>query len=373
MKLHTHWRFISWLAVAACSDPPPDPASDTAAALSCPVEHCTGDACDHFDPAGDIVDGTGIPRREAPDTRTTPDVPLIRRRVLLTDGGRYVAPVVPAWRSSADGRIAIVDNVIRPVLLETLRDGGPISQEPTNLATNMFGAGVSVADNFGDTSTGGFLCTKERSSVQCPLTPDQDCYNFVIVRRDDTVDPMHPERPARLYYADLHVRVSSPKTPLAKVEAAEVTNVLWIPLPFQSSGEMVPTADGHLVTLRIHNGDDTGAPPDVTYRIAPGREFTKPVSLAYAYAADPCNIPEWFEHDGPVLTSIRPWPAAYSDPRLHDHGVPKYGIAARPIRDANGVALGDDAIISGSYPWIDREANNLFFSTVDPHPISKTL
>jgi hypothetical protein len=224
-----------------------------------------------------------------------------------------------------------------------------------------------VLAEFGDTSTGGFLCTKQRAAVACPLNPDQDCYNFVIARRNDDLDPAH------LVYANLHVRVSSPKTLLAKVEAAEITDKLSIVLPFQSSGEMVPTGDGHLVTLRIHGGNDIGDPPDITYRLGPGRDITKPVSLAYAYAEDPCNIPEWFAHDGEVLTSIRPWPAAYADPRLHDHGVPKYGIAARKLRGPDGVELGDEAILSGSYPWIDREGNNLFFSTVDPHPISTTL
>ncbi|HEX4422110.1 MAG TPA: hypothetical protein VH165_29565 [Kofleriaceae bacterium] len=356
---------LSCLVLAACAahttaDPP-----EASSALSCPVERCTGDACDQFDPAGDIVDGTGIARHDAPDV-VQPDVPLIRRRVVLADGDQYLAPVVPAWRSSADGRIAIVDNAIRPIHLEQLRDHGPISQQRPDLAAQIFGAGPSVMATFGDTSTGGFLCTPARTNpAPCPNNPGDDCYDLVIGRRDDDA--------GMLLSAPLHVRVSSPKTPAAAVAEATVGAITSIKLPFGSSGEMVPTGDGHLVTLRIHEGGDDGAPASITYRLGPHHDVTKPVSLAYAYAADPCDITEWFAHDDDVLTSIRPWPAAYTDPRLHDVHGPIYGIAARPIRDPDGHELGEEDILSGSYPWIDREGNNLMFSTVDPHPLSKAL
>lgn len=366
MKISDRLQLLSWLALAACSPTPERAPPETAAALSCPVERCTGSACDRFDPTGDIVDGTGIDKLGAPTT-VTPDVPLITRRVVLADRGHYVAPVVPAWRSSADGRIAIVDGVIRPVKLELLRSG-PISQQGPDLAASIFGDGKSVLADFGDTATGGFLCTPARSNpAPCPENPDEDCYDLVIVRRDDDA--------GQLVSAPLHVRVSSPKTLQAAVEGIQVGTQTAVDLPFHSSGEMVPTADGHLVTLRIHEGGDHGAASKITYQLSGGRVVTQPVSLAYAYAADACDITEWLAQDKTgTLTSIRPWPAAFYDPRLHDaHGAPTYGIAARPIRDADGNELAEDAILAGSYPWLDREGNNLMFSTVDPRPLSATL
>ena len=330
MKITYRLQLMSWLALAACSTTTPDGTPpETTAALSCPVERCTGTACDRFTPAGDIVDGSGIDKLGAPGT-VTPDVPLITRRVVLTDRGRYVAPVVPAWRSSADGRIAIVDGVIRPVKLELLRSGA-ISQQAPDLAASIFGDGKSVVDDFGDTATGGLLCTPARTNpAPCPENPDEDCYDLVIVRRNDDA--------GALVSAPLHVRVSSPKTLQAAVVGLQVGTQTSVALPFHSSGEMVPTADGHLVTLRIHDGDDHGKAASITYRLSGGRVVAQPVSLAYAYAKDACDITEWLAQDSAkVLTSIRPWPAAFYDPRLHDaHGAPITG--SRRGRSATSMA-----------------------------------
>jgi hypothetical protein len=357
------------LATTGCIDSPSRTTAESETGASCPIQRCVGTECNAFTPTSEIVDGSHIAKRDAPTT-VQPDVPLITRLVRLADPppktgqGNFIAPVIPAWRSSADGRIALVDGTVRPILLENLDK--PISKQDATLADAIFGPGVPLSKPFTDTSTGGFLCTPDAAQpAPCDDDKDQDCYKLVVVVRDD------PHQ--QLVSGDLMVRVSDPKQRSAHVAEAKITNVRTAAEPFKSAGEMIPTADGHLVTMRIHDGGEAGGGEQMTYKISGNRTVTQPISLVYAYAKDPCRIDEWLETDGKTLAAIRPWPAAYKDDRLHDAtGAPLYGIAARQLRDAENHLLAEDQILPGSYPWIDREGNNLLFSTVDPQPVAKT-
>ena len=43
---------------------------------------------------------------------------------------------------------------------------------------------------------------------------------------------------------------------------------------------------------------------------------------------------------------------------------PRFGIAAYPFRDVEGNEIPDGDDIMATYPWMNREGNNLFFTTV---------
>jgi hypothetical protein len=165
------------------------------------------------------------------------------------------------------------------------------------------------------------------------------------------------------------VRVKNPKTADAEIESVTIAPTSeWLvsqTAPFRELAEIVGSADGHILAGRVL-ADGIGAVMD--YRRDDGTTHTADFSLFYAHASAACDVRDWLRQDSGVFTSLRPPPAAYFDRRLRDdRGRPIYGLAAYPMRDAFGQELGEDAILTGSYPWMDREGNNLFFSTVDPH------
>jgi hypothetical protein len=80
------------------------------------------------------------------------------------------------------------------------------------------------------------------------------------------------------------------------------------------------------------------------------------------YSEKPCDVRAWFatNADG-SYPNLRPWSAAHYDKRLS-----RYGFAAYPLRDAYGQPFQEGDLVRGSYPWMDRHGNNVFFSTILP-------
>ncbi|CAN5381187.1 hypothetical protein BH11MYX1_BH11MYX1_17210 [soil metagenome] len=334
------------------------------------VASCTASVCDEATLAGGLVDGSGSGFVQAAPPTVTPPAPLIMRSVRLGGDtpGTFLSPVATAWRSSSDGRVVIVNGragsslqVARLELLET----GPVALQPAELATNLFSTtGPAWPPADGDPAQGGFLCSPVTTNPSvCTDATGDDCYDLVLVLRNQGQTGQGMPFTTLTGYP-IRVHVSAPKTTSATVRSFEFTAASTTSprMGFRSSGEMVPTADGRLVTLRIHNGDDTSAGAQISYHLSDHIE-TNTVSLAYAFSETPCDVTRWAAQSAGAFDSIRPWPAAPYDQRLVPHG---YGIAARPLRDSNGVAMPETAILAGSYPWLDRAGNNLLFSTVDP-------
>ena len=67
---------------------------------------------------------------------------------------------------------------------------------------------------------------------------------------------------------------------------------------------------------------------------------------------DPCDVNQWH--------TLSPITYAHDDPLMSAYGISKY-----PFRDSENNPITPGTDIHGTYPWIDRQGNNLFFTTVD--------
>ncbi|MBX7098140.1 MAG: hypothetical protein K1X89_10535 [Myxococcaceae bacterium] len=337
-------------------------------------QRCADGHCDDFTPTDEIVAARGLQPLDAPAVPMPPP-PLGHRSVRLGSDvkGQYLRPVIPAFRTSPDGRVALLSAEIASHKLEVLR-AAPVVQHHKDLAARLIGTSrVNLHARFesrmpaGTTASGAeFLCQPEaKMPFACGTSDRDDCYRLVLIHERERSDTS-----LQLFSIPIFVRVQNPKT--VKAEIAEVRVDLdrieaSDPLPFGLMAELVSTADGRMIAGRILAGPGDGFGATLTYRLAGGREATNQFSLFYAYSDTPCDVRTWFGREAGVFTSLRPIPAAAFDPRL----TPRYGLAARPLRDTLGRELGETDVLAGSYPWLDREGNNLFFSSTNPMPFSQ--
>ena len=331
----------------------------------------------------EIVEATNPAGLDTPKV-VRPPVPILARRVRIGQQGKYTRPVVPAFRTSADGRIALRGE-LQPLLLEKLKKAPLLHQDP-QLSGELFGPGVGLGDvvhpsvkqnyNVQATST-SFICQRSLAQPRvCANHPDQDCYDLSIVVHVDVSGD--GKNGVVLESIPVSVRVASPKTVNAAVVAVNVAPTsewkVTPRLPVTLIAEMVPSADGHVLVGRVLSVQDEGVEEpgiQATYRLDGGGTNTAAFSLFYAYAEDPCDVTQWMKrNDADVFQSLRPLPAAPYDRRMKDRG---YGLAAQPLRSLGNEVLGERDILAGSYPWVDREVNNVFFSHINPMPIDPTV
>lgn len=115
------------------------------------------------------------------------------------------------------------------------------------------------------------------------------------------------------------------------------------------SFEPVTTSDGRLYVSRMsgaavkNSGGNPNKTVDIYYMVAP-------------LSASPC--------DAAAFSYLKRMPKAPFDNDMKDPatGKARYGIAEYPMVDSFGRRIPEDAFFP-TYPWIDREGNNLFFST----------
>lgn len=361
-------------AGGSIDDPPLQP--------QCRAKTCAGESCDSPPLTGDVLASDPLPRHNAPET-VTPPPPLIDRPIREGEkGGKYLHPVLPAHHTTADGRVAL----LRSGALTTLRPerfaGKPFIRQNPQLSGTIFGTPadlprlVHASLPSGSVQADNFLCEPTVLPTLCGGSNEDDCYDIDLIQAVKL--PPSTENGIVMESIPVHVRVINPKTANAQVAAAQVAPQsewrLTPRLPYTIMAEMLSTADGHLIFGRlIDQAHGTNVP--LAYRLNSGQVAHAADSLFYSYAANPCDVQAWFKRDGSgVYASLRPIPAAPYDKRLKDaHGQPRYGIAAYPIRDAFGTPIAEDGVLPGSYPWIDREANNLLFSTMKPVIVTQAL
>jgi hypothetical protein len=377
--------------VVGCVDPgagavdgPDAGLGERPAAGRCAPARCDGPSCDAFTPTAEVV-AAALPPRGAPAI-VMPPPPLAPGAVRLADGDQSVRPFVPAFRTSPDGRVALVGTSLAAVRLEELAAGAPVTQS-RDLSRRILGAArrpigdVIPAGLAGAQRLASFLCQPARQQPRtCGAGDASDCYDLVLVQELKTA-PLD-ENGVVLVSIPLEVRVANPKT--VRAEVAEVTRAAparWkqsAPMPFSLMAELLATGDGRVLVGRIlsypeSGGEGEGEPgADLTYRISGGRTHRATFSLFYAYADEPCDVQAWAAQANGVFTSLRPLPAAPFDERLVAPGGARYGFAAAPLRDASGQPYGETDVLQGSYPWVDREGGNLFFSTVNPTLIDRS-
>ncbi|MBK7862732.1 MAG: hypothetical protein IPJ65_29805 [Archangiaceae bacterium] len=365
------------LALLSCTNPTDALGELEQAAGACAVSTCSGTACDDFQPT-DELQAVSPPRHGAPET-VVPPPPLVRRNLrLIQETDRYTRPIIPVYRTTPDGRVAMLYSKVATVRLEALKDG-PIVKQNDQLGARIYGdnrvrldllhrslpasAELSAANLF-------FCQPKVANPTACGTNGRDDCYDLVIVA------PVHVETATEkgtvLQGIPVKVRVSNPKTPAAEVAAVDVEpqsnwKLSGPPIPFNETAELVVTADGRLMSGRLLAASEEDA--TVTrYTLDNGDVAERDFSLFYTYAEEPCDVRAWFARANGAFTSLRPIPAAPYDRRLKTTaGAPRYGLAARPLRNPNGRVYAETDVLSGAYPWMDKHGNNLIYSTTRPN------
>jgi len=291
-----------------------------------------------------------------------PEPPALQRDIHLVEGTEFLDPYIPALRTSNDGRIALevekgyMDYYLltpekvngewyrsTPGTSEILSDQLPfrITHHPYD---NRFYGHQTLCE-----TTGAFpSADKDTNPYLCGANGENDCYDLTHIGWVFSND----NEPIRLWGTPVTVEVSNPKTANAKI--INVTTGQSVPgpeLPSPVFWENAVTTDGRLIVGRFGSRLDVNFPNART-----GQNHTGRYDLVYSMleeGAEACDVRGWQQF----------FPIAHApfDPRVND----RYGFAAFPFRTGEGEYVSETEDYGGTYPWIDREGNNLFTTTFD--------
>ena len=309
-----------------------------------------------------------------------PEVPVIQRDVALIVSSpqpHYTQPVIPAFRTSNDGRVALSlkkiagkmgfflnspEKLSQPFLLsgagaEILASttpylGGLNQQLFYDSNASAIPGGQIVHSTLCDGSSQFPARGETASPYPCGTDGAHDCYDLTVVAAFwDTSSGCSGPSCALLeiWGTPVTVEVTQPKTASAAIfDVRPGPPVLGPTYVVGSFFEPVTTGDGRLFVGRIGNSQITWTDPG-------GNPVTGSYDIVYSVypeSAPPCDVTRW--------TELRPVSHAPHDPEVQG----RYGIAEYPLRDPEGFEIPDGVDLKGTYPWIDRAGNNLFFTTV---------
>ncbi|GAB4184676.1 MAG: hypothetical protein Tsb002_07880 [Wenzhouxiangellaceae bacterium] len=273
-----------------------------------------------------------------------PDYPALDRHVALVENVQAKYPAVPPLRTSADGRIGFDLKNKKFYLLRPESLSAPIHESPAGVTildpTDVHGTPPLHASPEPGSLRHAAVCDVGGKPRACGFNNQSDCYDLTIItpyRIETSGQPIQ----IQLWGAAMTVEVANPKTATASITSvtAIAPPVAGQTFPMTTLFETMITGDGQLLVGRV-GGSHTQLPGiDVVYNAAP------PTS-------QPCDVAAW--------TQFHPVSHAHHDPNMQG----RYGFAAYPLRDPEGNLIPDNADLRGTYPWIDRDGDNLFFTSV---------
>jgi hypothetical protein len=167
----------------------------------------------------------------------------------------------------------------------------------------------------------------------------------------------------QIFSTPVRIYVSNPKTTAAFIrrierpEAPTAGAVYNNPNTCVTSGgavkELNIAGDGRLIVMRISRAGLAWKDP-VSGVSHPEKNFDIVYSYYTPQQGAPCDPTKW--------TTLIPISHAPFDSRINTNK--KFGFAMNPFRDPEGTPIADGEDIGGTYPWIDRDAKNIFFTTV---------
>jgi hypothetical protein len=285
----------------------------------------------------------------------------------------FSRPHMPAFRTSADGRIAGIvegggaigsapgftlmmpEKMTVPFLLNPgFSTAASFTMSATTITrlnvNNSFGSVSLGSKNFTDGVKGVSHAALWDAGSNPQVVAGEDVYNIKVFASSNT--GTSPANRTQFFVTPIRITVSNPKTSTAFIRLIEKTGptVAGPEFTFQGSAfEPVVAGDGRLLIIRVGSPSLPWTDPDTGIARTP-----QGCDIVYSYyttgeAADPT---QW--------TNIIPITHAPYDSRINT----KFGFAMAPFRDGEGTVIPDGEDIGASYPWIDREAKNLFFETV---------
>lgn len=320
-----------------------------------------------------------------------PERPSIWREVtgVLDEGGpleqdhdpRFQRPHLPAFRTSQDGRLAMTVaraprfTLFTPEKLRRRGGGAPLMLQPAG-ESNLRWTGWAYVGGDPVTQAQILAAGTGREIIQSCFwdealptrTPSgRDRYQVKAV-----VTTRGPGGSLQLFMTPLAIEVAAPKTAGAHIAAIEVEGPT-IAGPnfselaagaFHSAGGFEPmiAGDGRLLVMRIRSSD-------LPTPSGPGA-----ADIVYSYYEDPAGTRG--SANPAFWTEVFPISHAPHDPRLNGPmELGGFGFAQFPFRAPDGQVVPDWEDLGGAYPWIDRGARNLFYTTIgdtlhlqDPNP-----
>jgi Concanavalin A-like lectin/glucanases superfamily len=286
-----------------------------------------------------------------------PDMPAIERPVHLTDRSAHLAPYVPVYRTTHDGRVGFNFKLgIRLYLVNPEKVQTNFHESPNGPALLASTAPFSISKSQihrSNRDVQNHIGVCERPNDRGEFTNpracgNEDCYDVVFMTA--SLEPGTGNR-RQLWGTSATIHVSNPKTPEARISNVEMGTPVGGNGRFTFSELFEPmfTADGNLMVGRIQNAQinwnnrRTGANITGNYDMV---YFPAPRDYRRA-----CDVNQWDE--------IKPLGHAPYDPEINQ----TYGFAAQPFRDSLGNVIADNTDLAGTYPWIDSKGNNIAFSS----------
>ncbi len=308
-----------------------------------------------------------------------PEVPAIDRKVVgITEQEGFTDPHVPPLRWTADGRIGVESQVggsladpspVKMYLLAPEKLDQPFVESPAGPNALVMDAFELPFSNIAGGRTGSVQHTnicdpfvkadgESRNPYSCGTDGKDDCYDVTLisayVRLSNEVagdqTPPKLDNWDRVMGTPLHIRVSNPKTPQAKIAEVTYGEPSFAPKRHGVLFETITPADGRLLIAR------RGFLPLVWQNQATGNTHLGSYDIVYGVAppeAKPCDVTHWGD--------LYPITHAPYDPRINQ----RYEFAMQPFRDPGGAVIPDGVDIKGTYPWMDKEAK-MFSMQVSP-------
>lgn len=302
-----------------------------------------------------------------------PEVPSLFRDVSLIQNGQLLRPAIPALRTSADGRVGVdVKTAAGKVTFALFRPESLTGPFERSAPGTSILAPIAAADRPNEALFHAFnpasgtpvdglshvtVCDPSQQwptgARANPYTCNgvDDCYDLTVIAVYSYRTFANALR-AQLWGTPVTVRVTGPKTAGADIASVTVGAPVAGPIHVVDNFfEPMITDDGRLLVGRISDTNWTWTHP------GNGTVFNQITDIVYSVSdptegRSPCDVNQWH--------TLNPITYAHDDPDMSAYGIAKY-----PFRDSENNAIVPGVDIHGTYPWIDRQGNNLFFTTVD--------
>jgi len=290
-----------------------------------------------------------------------PETPSINRDVHTVENLELTRPHLPAVQTTFDGRIGLAPNrglrglpfrLFTPEKLD--RPFTKSNAGVNNVLDRELSHDVSTRKFHGPNHRGiqhAGLCepsanegsSERKNPYVC--NENDDCYDFNVI----AAARMRNQNGITFFSTPVTARVNNPKT--VNAELAEITTgipIEGLTFPtFNAFFETMTPADGHILVGRI-------AHSPIQWVDADGNSRSTTSNNVYLVndnpnAFEPCDVRQF--------DKVYPLSHAPQDDTINR----RYGFALQPFRDGLGELIEDGAEL-GSYPWIDKGANNISFT-----------
>ncbi len=294
---------------------------------------------------------------------------------------RTKSPHLPVVDFSLDGRIALRRNSEPGVIPFMLLKPKGVKKHLTSTENPRVGIGMmrgGLSDDItrdqitalypaklkGFRSGRAFLCEKTEQYQNPKACSGKDCYTITLITRYNKTNKTTGEIYWKLVATDVEIKVKNPKTVNAKIESIRLldsTKKISSSFgPFPKLAEPVVSGKGRLFVTRVGKGTLAVPKLDSNFelvRVDGKLQYKNVVDANLAYSVysggKQCDVSKWKNF----------LPIAYAPYDKVNNMAARFKFARYPFRDTLNNLVPWDGVLGASYPWIDKDAANLFMTT----------